>query len=214
MYLPDTARLTVVSCTPIVSAMSPMVIGFRFDGPSSKKSRCRETIWCAILEIVGALLYFLHADAHSSRNFRKAPLAQIFHVLRDNFVFEAAFFPFTLQLNEQTLAQIARAHASWIEALDERKHLLEILLRNSRVECHFFRRALQKSVVVDVADDHFCRLTIIGTERRLVQLSYQILLKRFLRGDGIEKELALVFCFLRTAVVAARLRHVIAPFLI
>src|SRR6266852_8901278 len=41
-----------------------------------------------------------------------------------------------------------------------------------------------------------------------------MLLKRFLESDGIEKELAVVFCFLRTAVVAARLRHVIAPFLI
>src|SRR5438876_3871822 len=41
-----------------------------------------------------------------------------------------------------------------------------------------------------------------------------MLLKRFLHSDGIEKELALIFRFLRTAAVAARLRHVVTPFLI
>src|SRR5439155_9910128 len=41
-----------------------------------------------------------------------------------------------------------------------------------------------------------------------------MLLKRFLHSDGIEKELALIFRFLRPAAVAARLRHVIPPFLI
>src|SRR5438876_4951733 len=41
-----------------------------------------------------------------------------------------------------------------------------------------------------------------------------MLLKRFLHSDGIEKELALIFRFLRTAAIAARLRHVITPFLI
>src|SRR6266540_4519886 len=44
MYFPDTARLTVVSCTPTASATSAMVIGFRCDGPCSRKSRCLETI--------------------------------------------------------------------------------------------------------------------------------------------------------------------------
>ena len=124
--------------------------------------------WVQPRDVVGGLLHFLHADAHSSRNFGKAPLAQIFHVLRDNFVFEAAFFPFTLQLNEQTLAQIARAHASWIEALDERKHFLEIFLRNSGTECHFFRRALEKSVVIDVANDQLRCFAIVGIERGLI----------------------------------------------
>src|SRR6266699_4505470 len=41
-----------------------------------------------------------------------------------------------------------------------------------------------------------------------------MLLQRFLSNDGIEKELALIFVFLRASTVAARLRHVIAPFVI
>ena len=41
-----------------------------------------------------------------------------------------------------------------------------------------------------------------------------MLLQRFLRRDGIKKELALFFRFLGAAAVTARLRHVIAPFLI
>ena len=41
-----------------------------------------------------------------------------------------------------------------------------------------------------------------------------MLLQRLLGRDRIEKELAFVFLFLRAAAVAARLRHVIAPFVI
>ena len=41
-----------------------------------------------------------------------------------------------------------------------------------------------------------------------------MLLKRFLRGDGIEEKLAFFLIFLRTGAVGARLRHVIAPFVV
>ena len=75
-------------------------------------------------------------------------------------------------------------------------------------------RGLEKSVVVDVADDQLGGFAVVRVQHRLVQLSHQMLLERFLGGDRIEKKLALVFRFLGTAAVAARLRHVIAPFLI
>ena len=91
---------------------------------------------------------------------------------------------------------------------------LEIFLRDAGVQRHLFRRGLQKSVVVDVADDQLGRLAIIGIERGLVELPHQMLLQRLLRRDGIEEKLALVFLFLRAAAVTARLRHVIAPFVI
>ena len=123
-------------------------------------------------------------------------------------------FAFALQLNEQTLAQIARADAGRIKALDEREHVLEILLRDSGIERHLFRRRLQKAVVVDVADDELRGLAIVGVESRLVELPHQVLLQRLLGGDRIEKELPFVFVFLRAAAVAARLRHVIAPFVV
>ena len=48
----------------------------------------------------------------------------------------------------------------------------------------------------------------------LIELPHQMLLQGLLGGDGIEKELAFFFVFLRAAAVAARLRHVIAPFVI
>ena len=89
---------------------------------------------------------------------------------------------------------------------------------NTRVQRHFLRGALEKSVVVDVPDDQLSSFPIIGAEHGLVQLRDEILLKRFLDWNGIEQELALLVCFLRTAptieVRAGRLRHVIAPFLI
>ena len=129
-------------------------------------------------------------------------------------MFEAALFSLTLELYEQTVAQIPRAHARRIKTLDERKHLLEIFLRDTGAERHFFRRALEKPVIVDIAYDQFCRFAILGVEHGLVQLRHQILLKRFLHSDGIKKELALIFRLLGTAGVAARLRHVIAPFFV
>ncbi len=41
-----------------------------------------------------------------------------------------------------------------------------------------------------------------------------MLLKRFLRRDGIKEELAFFLIVLRTGAVAARLRHVIAPLVV
>jgi hypothetical protein len=77
---------------------------------------------------------------------------------------------------------------------------------------------LEKSVVVDVAYDQLRSFPVISAEHGLVQLRDEILLKRFLDWNGIEQELALLVCFLRTApaieVGAGRLRHVITPFLI
>ena len=51
-------------------------------------------------------------------------------------------------------------------------------------------------------------------KRVLIQLPDEMLLERFLGGDGIEEELALFLVLLRAAAVAARLRHVIAPLVI
>jgi hypothetical protein len=54
---------------------------------------------------------------------------------------------------------------------------------------------LKESVVVDVANDQLRGFAIAGVQDALIQLSQQILLKRFLHGNGIEKELSLVFRF-------------------
>ncbi len=54
----------------------------------------------------------------------------------------------------QTISQTAGiAYARRMKALDEGEHVLEIFLRYSGVERHLFWRRLQKSVVVDVAND-------------------------------------------------------------
>ncbi len=45
-----------------------------------------------------------------------------------------ACFPDALELNEQALAQIARADAGRVEALDEQKHRLEVILRDAGIE--------------------------------------------------------------------------------
>ncbi len=87
-------------------------------------------------------------------------------------------------------------------------------MRDAGVHRHLFRRGLEESVVVDVADDELGRFAIVTAQGGLVQLPDEVLLERFLGGDGIEKELAFFFILLRAATVAARLRHVIAPFVI
>jgi hypothetical protein len=123
-------------------------------------------------------------------------------------------FAFALKLNQQAFAQIARADARRIKALDEREHVLEIVLRDAGIERHLFRRRLQKAVVVDVADDQLGGFAIVRVQGGLVELTHQMLLQRFLRRDGIEKELALFFVFLgrgrcscRTAPCNRAIRH-------
>ena len=85
---------------------------------------------------------------------------------------------------------------------------------NAGIHRHLFRRGLEEAVVVDVADDEFGGLAIVAAERGLVQLADEMLLQGLLGGDGIEKELPLFVLLLRAAAVTARLRHVIAPFVI
>ena len=82
-----------------------------------------------------------------------------------------------------------------MKTLYQRQHFLEIFLGGSRIQRHFFRCALEKSVVIDVANDQLSRFAVAGVEGGLIQLSQKILLKSFLHGDGIEKELPLVLRF-------------------
>ena len=91
-------------------------------------------------------------------------LPEILHVLGNDLVFEAVAFAVAFQLNQEAFAQIARAHARWIEALDEREHVLEILLRDAGVHRHLFRSGLEKTVVVDVADDELGGLAIVRVQ--------------------------------------------------
>ena len=154
-------------------------------------------------DVVRAFLDLLHANSHPARDLGEAPLAQVLHVVLDDFVFEAVSFSFALELNEEAIAQIARADTGWIKALDEQEHRLEIFLGDAGVERHVFGRDLEETVVVDVADDQLGGLAIVGIEGRLIELTHEMLLERFLRCDGIEKELALFFFVLGTRAVAA-----------
>ena len=98
--------------------------------------------------------------------------------------------------------------------MDEREHVLKIFLWNAGVKRHFFRRGLQEPVVIDVADDELGCFTIIRVQYLLIQLRHQVLLQSLLSNDRVEKELAFFLILLRASAVAARLGHVIAPFLI
>ena len=77
---------------------------------------------------------------------------------------------------------------------------------------------MEKSVIVDVANDQLRSLAVAGFNDGLVQLCDEILLKRFADWNRIEEELALVIRCLRTTpaieAVAGGLRHIIAPFLV
>ena len=93
--------------------------------------------------------------------------------------------------------------------------MLEIFLRECRYSCAIssgvdWRKPL--SSMLPMISSAVLRSSAV--ERGLVQLAHQMLLKGLLGGDGIEEELPLFFLVLRAAAVAARLRHVIAPFVI
>lgn len=92
--------------------------------------------------------------------------------------------------------------------------MLEVFLRNAGVHRHLLRGGLEKAAVIDVADDYFRGLAVVRAERGLIELPHQVLLQRFLGGDGIEEKLALLLVLLGAAAIAARLRHVIAPLVI
>src|SRR2546430_10836807 len=78
----------------------------------------------------------------------------------------------------------------------------------------FSRRRLEKTVIIDVTDNELGRFAIIRIQDLLIELGHQVLLQRLGGGNGIEKELAFLFVLVGPGAVAARLRHVIAPFLI
>ena len=119
----------------------------------------------------------------SASNLRNAPLSKRIHELTDNFVFERVLLPRALHLQHQTFPQIPRAHTRWMKALNQGEHILEIFFRDPGVERHLFRSGLQKTVIVDVADDQFRGLAIVSVQKVLIELSHQMLLERLLGRD-------------------------------
>src|SRR5438874_11225336 len=107
-------------------------------------------------------------------------------------------------MNAKAVAEITRTHPWWVKALDKREHVLEIVLGNSGVKCHFFRRRLEKTIVIDVTDNELGRFAIIRIQDLLIELGHQVLLQRLGGGSVIEKELEFLFVLVGPFAVAAR----------
>ena len=101
-----------------------------------------------------------------------------------------------------------------METLHDLQQAGEIVDRHAGVGVHLRRRGLQKTVVIDVADDQLGQANVARLEVHAVELADKMLLQRFLVGNGIEKELAAFFLVVVAAAVAAALRHVLAPFFV
>src|SRR2546423_9397558 len=104
-------------------------------------------------DVIRALLDLLDTDAHPARDLGKTPFPEVRHVVLDNFVFETVAFSFALELDQQALPQIARTDSRRVEALNEQQHRLEVFLGDAGIERHLFRGGLEKTVIVDIAND-------------------------------------------------------------
>ena len=69
-------------------------------------------------DLIGGLLYVLDSYRHAARDLGEPVPAEVFHVLGNNSVLDTVFFSLSPQLNQQTLAQIARANSRRIKCLD------------------------------------------------------------------------------------------------
>ena len=110
--------------------------------------------------------------------------------------------------------RLHRADPGGVEILDYIEDAAQISGGDTRVRTHLFGSGLEEAVVVDVADDQFRQPPVGGAKFRAIDLANEVLLKRFLVGDGIEEELTAFFIVVAAAVITAVLRHVLAPFLV
>ena len=133
---------------------------------------------------------------------------------RDHRVFERILFPRALELQHQALAQIPRADARRLHRLNLLQNRLGHVHRETLGRREFLDGALQKSVFINVADQHFGNPLLALVEFRSPHLLDQKLLKRLLDRQRIEHELPLLLVLGRRAHGQVRLRKMIAPFLI
>ena len=135
-------------------------------------------------------------------------------MLVDNLVFETPFLSQTTQLNQQTFPQVAGSHADRMKRLDEVEHFLQLFQRVSGVVRNVFQRSLEKTEIVDVADDQFGCFPLQFGHVGGVQLLPEMLLQSFLAGNRVKEKLSSFFVLKISGRVADILSHVIPPFLI
>ena len=163
---------------------------------------------------IGRLLDQVHAHAETARDLGKTPLAKFVEVFADDLILQGVFLTEPAELNEKAIPQVERADAGRVKALDHFENALQIGHGHAGVGVHFFRRGLEKAVVIDVADHQLGQSLVTGLEFRAVDLADEMLLERFLVGDGIEEKLPPFLVVVTAAVVAGVLRHVFAPLLV
>jgi hypothetical protein len=75
-------------------------------------------------------------------------------VIADNSILERVLLSLSIELQEQTLAQITRAGTGRIKRLNHFQHFENLFLGNICGGGQFLDGGLQVTMVVDVADEH------------------------------------------------------------
>ncbi len=146
---------------------------------------------------IRASLHLLDGGAEPAGDLREAALAEVFEVPLDDLVFEGAFLADAPQLDQQAIAQVARRRRprGEMSGWSPRTRLM-----SSRAMPVFWAISsgdgLEKSQVVDVADDQFGDFLVRALEIAAVDLLEKVLLEGLVGDDGIEEKLAALLILL------------------
>ncbi len=160
------------------------------------------------------LLHRFGAFVDPAGDFRKAPFAQGLHVIADHAEFEGLLPTFPLQLQQQALAQIARADPRGMKSLNDAQHCQQVFGGDIGGRHQFLDGGLEVPVVVDVANDHFGNGALLPAQIGRPHLFEEIFLEGGRRHQRIEHELPLLFVLRRLAHRQVRLGEMVAPFLV
>ena len=160
------------------------------------------------------LLHVVNRRAQTARDLRDAPFSQGLHEFADDAVFQSVLTPLAFQLQQQAFAQIARADARRMEALNHLQYFEDALRPDVGCKGQLIHAGLKIAVIVYVPNNHLANLALFVRQFRHANLLEQVFLEGCPRHQRIEHELPFLLLFLTLPHRDIRLRKVIAPFLV
>ena len=156
-------------------------------------------------------LHFEHAHLEQSRDLGEAAVHQVVEMVVDHAPGQRLLLAAGFQLQQQALAQVARADAGRLQGLHQPQHVLDLHQRPSDRFGDVLHRRREPAAIVDRADDELGDAHVRGRQVQEVQLLQQAFRERRARGRHLLQELDAGLGRRHVCAVEQSVLHVVRP---
>ena len=145
-----------------------------------------------LADVLRGVLDFIRVHAQRAADLGKPVAAERPEVVAHNPGLERLALTTALELEQQALAEVARADAGRVEALHGPERGLVVTEQAARAGGQFLERALEVAVWIQVAADDLGGFAHLGRQAQDVELLRQLVGQRAAGGQRVEQVLALL----------------------